>query len=190
MRSLFWKALLALAAAWSWNLALANPGYVGFELGTGFHHTDADTLNAVVAWRFQPDWLLGGGPTWEREMLLEADLGFWRRTDYGAVTSTGIPRPDGTVNEIGLTPVLRLAQIEGERRWFFELGLGLHALDGRGSFADKLGTDIEYGPLLGVGLRVGPHWELGYRLRHISNNDYAKPNTGLDFQLLRVAYYW
>ncbi len=179
----------AVAVASCWGTAAAAPAFVALEAGPGFLGTQVDGANAIVGWHFQPDFF-GDGQDWDRQLLLEANLGFWRRTDGGSLRNDGTTRPDGTVNEIGLTPVIRLTWKHGTEHWFFEGGLGIHALDGRGSFADRLGSDLEFGPLLGTGMRIGPHWEIGYRIRHISNNDFAKPNAGLDFQMLRVAYHW
>ncbi len=93
-------------------------------------------------------------------------------------------RQDAFIGSLG--PQLRL-------RWKIcpvELvgGLSITYLS-RSDFGDwDLGSSLQFTSHVGLRWAPGRHWEIGYRLQHLSNAGFARPNPGLNLNLFLVSY--
>lgn len=95
------------------------------------------------------------------------------------------------VLDVGLTPQLRL-------RWprdafvepFVDLGVGLHLLSAHDLGDRHLGTVVQFGEYVGLGVRFGERreWAVGLRLLHESNASFDGENGGLTTVGLRLEY--
>ncbi len=111
----------------------------------------------------------------------EATLAQWRGTAY-----QGIDGRHQNLTDIGLTPVFRLHANDG-KGWYLEGGIGLHYLS---TLYDndhhKLSTRYQFGDQIGVGYVFHNGWETGLSISHVSNGGIKKPNSGVNFLLLRA----
>lgn len=130
-------------------------------------------------WFADGDWYLGG--------LWEVDAGYWWGKDGGG-------DPDGEdLAEIGFTPVFRLQRhgpFENGIRPYVELGIGAHVLS-QTRYSDKrLSTMFQFGDHLGAGFAFGEggRFTLTYRFQHLSNGGIKRPNPGIEFHILQLAY--
>jgi lipid A 3-O-deacylase len=183
MKKLFMPMVLLLAAA----RACAVDG-VFFEFGRG----NASVISApsmVNMYRVGALWkwdnrVLNAGD-WEVTGSWEASLGTWR--GY---------KPDAnnqTITDIGITPVLRLAPKDGSGLAPYLEGafLGLHLISPTYIYSNRrFSTAFQFGDAVGFGLTFGEHrqFDVGYRFQHLSNGDIKKPNDGIDFNQLHLAY--
>ena len=166
-----------LAAA----LALAGPAAaldgVSFEAGRGNDRTDL--------WRAGMQW------TWPHRWFAE------RSWTLGAYWDVQLGRWSGgrdPVWDLSLTPVFRLERARrGRTIPYAEAAIGFHALSNLRVSSDRIfSTRFQFGDHLGAGLRFGERyrWDAGLRLQHLSNGGLRRPNPGINFAQLRIAYHW
>ncbi len=175
------KCLLAAAMAWSSlasGVALAIDG-VAVEIGNG-DGTDMARIALQSDWRKQ--WF--GGSNWHLGGYWDFSLGQWQRNDVRAGQNEDI-------TELGVTPVFRLQQND-RRGLYAEAGIGFHFLS-RTSLGDKrFSTAFQFGDHLGVGYRFGAKgaYDLSYRYQHLSNGGIKNPNSGINFNQIRLQYHF
>ncbi|HVY07193.1 MAG TPA: acyloxyacyl hydrolase [Burkholderiales bacterium] len=124
-----------------------------------------------------------------RESELTGHLEF----GLGYVQSRAPAQDNNAVSAIGATPVLRLESSDGITTPFVEGGIGVRFLsDTHISDTRTTSTAFQFGELIGGGVRFGPaqSMEVGVRLEHVSNGGIKKPNDGLTFAVLRLAYHY
>ena len=115
----------------------------------------------------------------------EASLGSWRGF-----------KPDAnnqTVTDIGITPVFHLEQKEGSGITpYLEAGvLGIHLISPTSIYSGRnFSTALQFGHILGFGVSLGERrqFDLGYRFQHLSNGNIKRPNNGVDFNQIHLAY--
>ena len=175
---------IASGAALAILLGFSRPAVAAdsllFEVGRSFgrdHNIEISRLGFAWDWRRQwapmPGWTLGG--------YWETSVGQWR--------SVGEVSPHVTW-DISAGPVLHLSRTGGEGvKPYLEAGFGVHWLSSR-EFSDALrtGTSYQFGSALGAGLRFGEggRFDLGLRVRHLSNAGIRKPNWGVNVAELRL----
>jgi opacity protein-like surface antigen len=167
-------AVLALAGA----PALAVDG-VSIEYG---HDSVADMGRVGIQWDWKKRWFEGS--SWHVGGYWDLALGYWRRDDV-------LVGQNDEITEIGLTPVFRLQgnQLKGP---YAEVGIGFHLLS-KTSLGDKqFSTAFQFGEHLGVGYRFGAKgaFDVSYRYQHLSNADIKRPNSGINFNQIRVQYHF
>lgn len=130
--------------------------------------------------------------TWMRRWFVHRgwSLGDYWEFDVGRWTSAPYDSGADSLTEIGVTPVFRLQSETGWVAWpYLEAGIGAHLLS-HTAFANRdLSTAFLFGDLVGAGVVVGPGHciDLGYRFQHLSNASIKEPNSGINFQTLRLG---
>ena len=149
----------------------------------GFGDEDTELLRAGLQWNWQRRWF--AERSWTLGAYWDLQVGRW----------SGPLRPgqqQQTVWDIGITPVFRLERAERTRVVpYFEAGIGFHMLsDLRINFRRVFSTRFQYGDHLAAGVRFGPghRYDGSLRLQHLSNGGLARPNPGINFVQLRLAY--
>lgn len=91
------------------------------------------------------------------------------------------------ITNIGVTPVLRF-QSDSLKGWYVEGGIGFNLLSERyDNDSNFLSTNYQFGDHVGVGYVFDNKWELGMKLQHFSNGGFKKPNSGVNFLLVKLA---
>ncbi len=122
-------------------------------------------LNLPWKWRWGEHWCLSP--------QLEASAGWLNRQ-----------HADAFIGSLG--PQLRLRR----NTCALELvgGLNLTYLS-RSTFGDwDLGSSLQFTSHVGLRWAPGRHWEVGYRLQHLSNGGFARPNPGLNLHMFLIGY--
>ncbi|MCG2634978.1 MAG: acyloxyacyl hydrolase [Gammaproteobacteria bacterium] len=161
--------------------AAASPGGVGLNAGGGEDSIDLYRLD-LLSPQWQQSWFDEGKWHWRGHW--ELGLAHW-----DGDTSQGKRE---SLSDWSVTPVIRLQPKSGGR-WmpYFEAGLGVHLLSHTSVDRRSFGTAFQFGTLIGAGFRCGrdSRFEAGYRYQHISNASIKSPNDGMDFHMIRLAYW-
>jgi opacity protein-like surface antigen len=171
---------VALASLFS-GLVFATP-----SLAIDGYFTDIGGNNGIQSIK------IGMIRQWHDQWLHRAN---WHMTGYweaalAYIKSDGL---NGTgIADASLTPVFRLRpDASGGVQPYLDAGVGLHLVSkNRLDDNSKLGCNVQFGPLLGLGVTFGEksQYDFGYRFQHISNGDMAKPNDGFDLHEIRLTY--
>lgn len=121
--------------------------------------------------------------------------GSWHLTGYWEGTLDYVHSSDSGGNslaDLGVSPVFRFRpNASGGAQPYWDFGIGLHLVS-RVHLDDhhNLGTNLQFGPLVGFGFTFGDksEFDLGYRFQHISNADLSPHNDGFDVHLIRLTY--
>ncbi|MES2017425.1 MAG: acyloxyacyl hydrolase [Pseudomonadota bacterium] len=112
----------------------------------------------------------------------DLSLAQWRGNAY-----QGIAGRHQNVTVIGLSPVLRW-QADDRKGWYLEGGIGANLLsklyDNDG---DYLSTAFQFNDHIGFGYVLATGWDIGVKFDHFSNGGIKKPNSGVNFMLIKVA---
>lgn len=169
------------------NTAFAIDG-VSAAIGSSFteHGGDGTNLYGVRAqWDWGRRWFTAGN--WFLGGYWEADASYWG----GESGSTG----NSSLSEIGFTPAFRLQRYQPFAwgiRPYLDAAVGVHLLSEQDIGNQELGSNFLFGPYAGIGFLFGPagRYELGYRIEHFSNGGITKPNSGINFHILRLGYHF
>jgi lipid A 3-O-deacylase len=170
------RAVALLLAGMASLPAMALDGYVA-EIGGG------EGINSAR---------IGMIRQWDKQWLTE---GHWHLTGYWE-GSVAVLRDDSskgkTFGDIAFTPVFRFRpNASGGPQPYWDMAVGLHLLSRTGvNDKNDLGSALQFGPLVGVGLTFGEksQYDFGYRFQHLSNGDIKEPNDGLNLHLVRLTY--
>ncbi len=125
-------------------------------------------------WFQSNGWHLGG--------YWDASLAQWRGNAYRDV--------DGqhqNITNIGFTPVFRY-QRDDLKGWYGEGGIGVNLLSELyNNDANRLSTAFQFGDHIGAGYVFDNQWEVGMKIQHFSNGSIKKPNSGVNFLVLKVS---
>ncbi|MET1081663.1 MAG: acyloxyacyl hydrolase [Burkholderiales bacterium] len=147
-------------------------------------NTDVDMYQGGFQWDLGVQWLPVGN--WHLGSYIEGTVGYWdnnspRRTNSG-------------LWDVGITPVLRIQQTDKSTiSPFLEAAAGVHYLSETSVSADRrFGCNFSFGDHVGVGVRFGPRhaFELMYRYQHLSNLGICSPNQGINFNEVRLGYWF
>ncbi len=154
---------------------------MSLEFGNG-NATDMARLG--VNWDWQKQWFTGG------DWLL---TGFWEAT-LGGWHGHSAKGNNQNITDLGISPVFRFQQKNpGACAPYLEAAIGFHLISPTFINADrKFGSSFEFGDHAGAGIRFGDHqrFDLGYRFQHLSNGSIKKPNQGINFNQIRLAYHF
>jgi lipid A 3-O-deacylase len=115
----------------------------------------------------------------------DANLAQWHGNDY-----RNQPGQHQNITVLGITPVFRY-QASDKLGWYGEAGIGLTMLSQLYDNADyRLSTHFQFGDHIGAGYVFDNKWELGAKLQHYSNGGYRKPNSGVNWVVLKAAYHF
>ena len=134
---------------------------------------------------------VGGQSQWDKQWFKsngahlsgywDTSVALWRGTAYRNVQGE-----HQYIADIGFTPVFRY-QANSKQGWYAEAGVGLNLLSKRyDNDDDRLSTHFQFGDHIGAGFVAGK-WDLGFKLQHFSNGGYKKPNSGVNFVVLKAA---
>ncbi len=169
---------MATALMFVWSATARAVDGFAFEAGRA---SQTDMTRIAVQWQWSQRWFqsdsrhLGG--------YWDLSLAEWSRDHR--------PGERESLTEIGLTPVFRL-QANNLRGFYVEGGIGAHLLSSTQLGNKRFGSTFQFGDHLGFGYRFGARgaMDLGYRYQHLSNADIKQPNNGIDFQQLRLQYWF
>ncbi|HEX8614372.1 MAG TPA: acyloxyacyl hydrolase [Telluria sp.] len=112
----------------------------------------------------------------------DASIAQWRGNAYQNV--------DGqhqNITNVGFTPVFRF-QADDMTGWYGEAGIGLNLLSKRyDNDSNRLSTAFQFGDHLGAGYVFANQWDVGMKIQHFSNGGYKKPNSGVNFLVLKAS---
>lgn len=146
---------------------------VSFSAGSG----DETRIAAEVSldwdwpWRWHPSASVTLGGSWNLALA-------WWRWKGAAVSDDAF--------DVSFTPMFRL---DMQSPVYFEAGLGVHLLS-NAAVSGKLSTSFEFCETLGIGFRLKPSLDIGYRFRHLSNGGIRQPNGGINAHFLRIGWHY
>lgn len=115
----------------------------------------------------------------------DANLAQWRGNAY-----QNKPGQHQNITVINLTPVFRY-QSDDKKGWYGEGGIGVSLFSELYDNDDnRLSTHFQFGDHLGAGYVFDNKWEIGAKIQHYSNGGYKKPNSGVNWFVVKAAYHF
>jgi hypothetical protein len=170
------RKIAAAAAAACLALPLPARAVDGWAVEVGNGDEGTDLVRGSLLWKWQRSWFADTG--WELSGYWEASAGVWNT--------------DKTLYDLGVTPVFRLHR----RDWtgpYVEAAIGFHLLSDLSITRTRLfGSRFQFGDHLAAGWRFGARgrYDIGVRAQHLSNGGLKQPNPGINFAVVRFAYYF
>ena len=159
-------AVLLLASSVTCAFPVHAVDSVSAEYGGGTR--DINLWRLGVQWKMQP---FESHPRWS---------GYWD------VSVGGWHGNEGTVHDVGVTPVFRYAKANAGP--YLEGAIGFHILSDSHINSDLgFSTRFQFGDHLGAGYHRGK-FDGQLRLQHLSNGGMRNPNPGVNFLILRLQY--
>ena len=147
-------------------------------------NTDVDMYQGGVQYDFGVRWLEMGN--WHLGGYAEFTVGYWDNASPRATHAS--------LWNVGLTPVLRIQQTDKSMiSPFLEGGIGIHYLSETSVSEDRrFGCNFSFADHVGAGITFGPRnaFELMYRYQHLSNAGICSPNQGINFNEIRLGYWF
>jgi lipid A 3-O-deacylase len=132
---------------------------------------------------FKPEWSWFNSNGTHLTGYWDASVGFWQARQWH-----NVPDAKKNIIDLGFTPVLRFENTS-KKGFYAEAGIGAHVLSRTyNNNDDGLSTAFQFGDHLGVGYVFGNKWDVGLKFQHFSNGGIKKPNSGVDFVVLKAAY--
>lgn len=179
-KTLVRKSLAALAVMIVSHSVEAADGLIdaaSFEAGDGIK---VQMIRLGVQSDWSKRWLQSNGT--HLSGYWDLSLAQWRANAY-----RNVPGRHQAITDIGFTPVFRFEN-DSRKGWYAEGGIGLNLLSKRYDNDDKLlSTHFQFGDHLGAGYVFDNQWDVGLKVQHFSNGGYKKPNSGVNFLVLKAA---
>ena len=148
------------------------------EFGTG---DKTKMVRLGAQWQWESQWWKSNGT--HIGGYWDATLAQWRNNRHQNILGN-----TQNISVLGITPVFRL-QSDNQKGFYAEGGIGVHLLselyDNGGR---KLSTRFQFGDHIGFGYVFGNRLDLGLKIQHFSNGSIKKPNSGVDFAVVRIRY--
>ena len=113
----------------------------------------------------------------------DASFGAWR-----GKMAENVPGRHQNLVDVGFTPVFRF-QSDDKKGFYVEGGIGVHLLSELyNNNDDRLSTAFQFGDHIGIGYVFDNKWELAAKIQHFSNGSIKKPNSGVDYAVVKLAY--
>lgn len=136
-------------------------------------------------------WRLGAQWSWDKKWFAQRR---WNIVAYWDVSAGVWDNRQNTLTDLGLTPTFRIQQRDFTGLApYLEAAIGFHLLSEVRVSAKKIfSTNFQYGDHFGAGLRFGHRrrYDVSLRLQHLSNGSIRRPNPGINFAQLRLAYHF
>jgi lipid A 3-O-deacylase len=151
---------------------------VAVEIGSG---DGTDMARIAIQYDWKQRWLQGAN--WHLGGYWDLGIGQWH---HGA---TGNQNED--ITEIGITPVFRV-QPNSLQGFYVEAAIGAHFLSHTSLGERRFSTSFQFGDHVGAGYRFGAKraYDLSYRYQHLSNGSIKRPNSGINFNQIRLQYHF
>lgn len=179
-KQLIGRLLLSLGALMSCAPAFASDALAdsaALEFGIG-NRVQMARISAQKNW--DTAWFESNGT--HLSGYWDANLAQWRTNAYQNVLGQ-----HQNITVINLTPVFRF-EASNKRGFYGEGGIGVSLFSKLYDNADfRLSTHFQFGDHIGAGYVFDNKWEVGAKIQHYSNGGYKKPNTGVNFLVLKVA---
>ncbi len=147
------------------------------EVGAG---AKTQLLRVALQSNWQAKWFDSNG---------SALSGYWD-TDIASLRGNQYRNVKGahqSVTDVGFTPVFRWQQ-NSKQGFYAEGGIGVHFLSGLwDNDGNQLSTHFQFGDHVGVGYVFANKLDLGLKLQHFSNGGYKKPNTGINYVVVKAG---
>ncbi len=152
---------------------------VAVEAGNGY---GTDMARIAVQYDWNKRWFQGAN--WHLGGYWDLGIGQWHKSGTAAGENANI-------TEVGVTPVFRVQRNELQGV-YGELGIGAHFLSHTSIGDRRLSTSFQFGDHVGIGYRFGPKaaYDLSYRYQHVSNGGVKRPNSGMNFNQIRLQYHF
>jgi hypothetical protein len=174
------KAVAVIAAFFVTQSSVAQDTLfdsASFEFGTG---SKIRMARVGVQSDWDKRWLASNGR--HLSGYWDATLAYWRGT-----MRNGVPGARQHIGVIGLTPVFRY-QRDDKLGWYVEGGIGAHLMsETYNNNNDRLSTAFQFGDHIGIGYVTPNKWDLAVKVQHFSNGSIKKPNSGVDFLVVKAS---
>lgn len=131
---------------------------------------------------FKPEWSWFNSNGTHLTGYWDASVGFWEGRQWN-----NVPGAKKNIIDLGFTPVFRFENTN-KKGFYVEGGIGAHVLSRTyNNNDDGLSTAFQFGDHIGVGY-VFDKWEVAAKLQHFSNGGIKKPNSGVDYVVLKASY--
>lgn len=115
----------------------------------------------------------------------DASIGGWDGKSY-----RNVPGDHQKLWDLGFTPVFRYEN-SNKLGFYAEAGIGVHLLSKLyNNDDDRLSTHFQFGDHAGIGYVFDNKWEVTAKIQHFSNGGYKKPNSGVNYGVVKVAYHF
>lgn len=105
--------------------------------------------------------------------------------------SSGVWKGDHRIFNFSATPIYRLQRSAGVSsfRPYFEGGIGMHFISEVQMRHRMFSTYLQFGNHVGLGVLLGRvrTIDISYQFQHLSNASIRKPNSGINFHILRLG---
>jgi hypothetical protein len=178
------KLIAAVAALMAANAAFAADG----QMVDGVYGEFASASKVRMA-RFgatkdwNPNWSWFDSGNTHLTGYWDASVGYWELRQY-----RNVPGDKSHIYDIGFTPVVRWEN-KNKLGLYAEIGIGAHVLSHHyDNNDDGLSTAFQFGDHIGVGYVFNKNWEVALKMQHFSNGGIKKPNSGVDYGVVKLAY--
>lgn len=149
---------------------------IAVEIGYGTGIENTKLLRLDSQWRFRPQMYKGN----RIEIIGIGQL------------SAGIWKGDRDIFNLSATPILRLQSSARSRIFapYIEAGIGLHYISEIQMRRRVLSTNFQFGDHAGIGFVIGRSRavDICYLFQHHSNASIKRPNSGINFHIIRIGY--
>lgn len=168
-------ALLAAQSAYAFDV---NSAYV--EYGSS---SKVRMVRVGATQDFKPAWSWFNSNGTHLTGYWDASVGFWEARQWN-----NVPGAKKNIIDIGFTPVFRFENTN-KKGFYVEGGIGAHLLSRTyNNNDDGLSTAFQFGDHVGVGYVFDNKWEVAMKVQHFSNGGIKKPNSGVDYLVLKASY--
>jgi len=176
------KKLLAAAAAF---LAVQSAFAIDVDTAYG-EYASASKIRMVrvgATQDFKPEWSWFNSNGTHLAGYWDASIGFWEGRQYN-----NVPGAKQRIVDVGFTPVFRFEKTS-KKGFYIEGGIGAHLMSKTyNNNDDRLSTAFQFGDHVGVGYVFDNKWEVAAKLQHYSNGGIKKPNSGVDYFVVKASY--
>ena len=171
-------ALLASHSAFAADDKLIDSVYGEYAKGV-----KVQMVRAGVTSNWDKAWFVSNGT--QLSGYWDASIGGWDAKSY-----QNVPGQHQKLWDLGFTPVFRFENTN-KLGFYAEAGIGVHMLSKLyNNDDDRLSTHFQFGDHIGVGYIFNNKWEVAAKIQHFSNGGYKKPNSGVNYMNVKVAYHF
>ena len=178
------KMIAAVAALMAAQAAFAADGQLVDGVYGEFASASKVRMGRVgVTKDWNPNWSWFDSGNTHLTGYWDASAGYWQGRQY-----KNVPGDKQHIVDIGFTPVFRFEN-KNKLGFYAEIGIGAHLLsETYNNNDDGLSTAFQFGDHIGIGYVFNKNWEVALKMQHFSNGGIKKPNSGVDYGVIKLAY--